>query len=565
VSYTYDANGNVLTVTDSQGTITREYDPLNRVTKYTDTQANTLQYAYNEVGNLVTLTYPDGRQVHYEYDAANRLVKVTDWAARVTQYDYDKNGRLISTLRPNGTQQTRVYDKAGQLVQQKDIVIATGEVISQFDFRYDAAGNITQELVTPSPERFQFTTPVNMTYTAANRLATYNGEAVQFDADGNMTKGPLSGDMANFVFDSRNRLMAAGNTAYRYDAENQRIGVSIDGQETHYVINSVPVLSQVLVRTQPDGTQTYYVYGLGLIGQEKQGQYLSYHFDLRGSTVALTDELTGQVVERFQYSPYGLLLSGEASRTPFLFNGMYGVMTDSNDMYYMRARYYHPEIRRFVNQDILLGVIFEGQTLNRYAFVTGKPISLIDPFGLSEEGIDEPGFGESLIPIWGSGKTAIYNFQNGQWGWGTFNTIMAISDIAMLKALVTGLVKGSCLGIATKGGGKGSKPINWSPKSTKTFGHTFNTHGAGRKNTTKLTGRAASTGKSQGQWLNNDAVAEILKDYAEKISGPTTIPIPDGIGQIIKPDGSLIPAKWATIIPKPEGGYRTAYPCPCGE
>jgi len=47
----------------------------------------------------------------------------------------------------------------------------------------------------------------------------------------------------------------------------------------------------------------------------------------------------------------------------------------------MRARYYSPEIKRFINQDILLGDIFEGQTLNRYAFVTGKPVSLIDPFG----------------------------------------------------------------------------------------------------------------------------------------------------------------------------------------
>ncbi|RKZ83944.1 MAG: hypothetical protein DRR19_18430, partial [Candidatus Parabeggiatoa sp. nov. 1] len=144
VSYTYDANGNVLTVTDSLGTITREYDQLNRVTKYIDSQHNTLQYLYDEVGNLVTLTYPDGRQVHYEYDAANRLVKVIDWAARVTEYEYDQNGRLINTLRPNGTQQTRAYDPAGQLLQLKDIVIATGDVISQFDFRYDAAGNITQ-------------------------------------------------------------------------------------------------------------------------------------------------------------------------------------------------------------------------------------------------------------------------------------------------------------------------------------------------------------------------------------------------------------------------------------
>jgi RHS repeat-associated protein len=131
------------------------------------------------------------------------------------------------------------------------------------------------------------------------------------------------------------------------------------------VVNSQPALSQVLVK-EDNGQKTFYVYGLGLIGQESNGEYLTYHFYFRGSTIALTDE-PGQVSERFQYSPYGLRISGDASTTPFLFNGMYGVMTDSNGLYYMRARFYSPEIRRFVNQDILLGRAAEGQTLNRYA------------------------------------------------------------------------------------------------------------------------------------------------------------------------------------------------------
>jgi RHS repeat-associated protein len=303
--------------------------------------------------------------------------------------------------RSNGTSMLRVYDTAGQLLQQKEIVIETGEVISQFDFEYDAVGNIIKEKTTLEPD---IDINLAMTYAEANRLATYDGSGIQLDADGNMTNGPLSGNMANFSFDSRNRLTNAGETVYHYDAENQRIGVN----QIQYVINSQPVLSQVLVRTKGNGEVTYYVYGLGLIGEANAGNYFSYHYDLRGSTIALTDE-AGQVIERFQYSPYGMLLSGDASTTPFLFNGKYGVMTDTSGLYYMRARFYSPEIRRFVNQDILLGSIDDGQTLNRYAYVTGQPISFIDPFGLFgwEDGLS---LILDLLPFVGSCKGGIEFF-----------------------------------------------------------------------------------------------------------------------------------------------------------
>lgn len=57
--------------------------------------------------------------------------------------------------------------------------------------------------------------------------------------------------------------------------------------------------------------------------------------------------------------------------------------TDENGLYYMRARYYNSEIKRFVNQDVLTGTISDSPTMNRYAYVNGNPISLADPFGLS--------------------------------------------------------------------------------------------------------------------------------------------------------------------------------------
>ena len=57
-------------------------------------------------------------------------------------------------------------------------------------------------------------------------------------------------------------------------------------------------------------------------------------------------------------------------------------MSDANDLYYMRARFHSPDLRRFINQDILLGNIADGQSLNRYIFVKGKPAQYTDPFGL---------------------------------------------------------------------------------------------------------------------------------------------------------------------------------------
>src|SRR5438093_675434 len=67
--------------------------------------------------------------------------------------------------------------------------------------------------------------------------------------------------------------------------------------------------------------------------------------------------------------------------TPFLYNGKFGVMTDANGLYSMRARYYNPYIRRFINADPtgLSG------GMNFYAYADGNPISLVDPFGLGAQ------------------------------------------------------------------------------------------------------------------------------------------------------------------------------------
>ena len=93
------------------------------------------------------------------------------------------------------------------------------------------------------------------------------------------------------------------------------------------------------------------------------------------------------ITDTFAYDTYGKMTS-RTGTTPIIFgyNGKHGVVTDANGLLYMRARYYSPAMRRFVNADVIPGNISKAVTLNRYAFANGNPVLFIDPLGLSAEG-----------------------------------------------------------------------------------------------------------------------------------------------------------------------------------
>ncbi len=429
IRYAYDKNGNVLTVADSQGTITREYDALNRVTSYTDARGNTIRYDYDEFGNLTELTYPNGEKVIYTHDKNGNRKNATDWEGRTTAYEYDRNSRLVKTIRPDGTVETRTYDKAGQLLTILDK--KGSQTVNSQEYAYDISGNITEVKASQKGE-MQVSGDIantSMEYDKTNRLIKYNGKEVKYDKDGNMVYGPLNGEMAGFVYDCRNRLVQAGTTKYEYDAEDNRTAViknagTREEVRIEYVVDSVEELSRVLMAVEKKsgsktsgnsmesttdngitgsitagttaGTTgneafqtTYFYYGNGLLAQENEKEgYLTYHFNNVGSTNAVTDE-NGAVRYTYAYNPYGELTKGSYGQVMFLFNGQYGVASDDNGLYYMRARYYNVSIKRFINQDVVTGSIAESQSLNRYAYVEGNPVNYFDPFGLEPLLTDE--------------------------------------------------------------------------------------------------------------------------------------------------------------------------------
>ena len=192
----------------------------------------------------------------------------------------------------------------------------------------------------------------------------------------------LSNGSLSCTYDSANKLISAGGHTYTYNAEDVRIRNLCTDEDTTYTYNTNTKLSMLLMKTT-NGVVTKYVYGKGLIGEETGNAFNTYHFDCRGSTIAITDA-SGNMTDTFAYDTYGKLLTRTGTNTViFGYNGRDGVVTDDNGLIYMRARYYSPEMRRFVNADIVAGELSNAITLNRFAYANGNPVSFVDPFGLS--------------------------------------------------------------------------------------------------------------------------------------------------------------------------------------
>ncbi|MGC1120160.1 MAG: RHS repeat domain-containing protein, partial [Candidatus Methanofastidiosia archaeon] len=79
VTFTYDANGNRLSMIDSEGIATYAYDNRNRLITESRTiegQQYAVHYGYNAVSQVTSITYPEESVITYEHDSLNRLSSI---------------------------------------------------------------------------------------------------------------------------------------------------------------------------------------------------------------------------------------------------------------------------------------------------------------------------------------------------------------------------------------------------------------------------------------------------------------------------------------------------------
>lgn len=247
------------------------------------------------------------------------------------------------------------YDRLHRLT---DVVDATGVE----SYTYDPVGN----RLTAGATAF--------TYDRADRMTAAGATSITVNANGNLTaKG---GD--SFGFDQANRLTSAtvdGVTeSYEYDGSGTRASRQVGSDPAIAYVSDV---AGGLPVTIDDGSRKY-VYGHGLAYAVAGSSIEVYHTDHLGSVRTLTNSV-GAVVATYQTDPWGVpTQSTGSSSQPFAFTGE---ASDATGLSYLRARYYAPDLGRFLTRDTWTGAPAAPQSLNRYSYVTNNPVRHSDPSG----------------------------------------------------------------------------------------------------------------------------------------------------------------------------------------
>ncbi len=308
-------------------------------------------------------------------DAANET-SLTHIPNRITYYSsfknlkktayniVDTNGRIISS-QYDSYSTSYSYDKYNRLIRENNTAFDRTRV-----FEYDTRGNIT------SVKTYAYTgspiltdeTVINYTY-SGNKLTSYNGEACVYDALGNPTT------YRNKTATWKGRQMQSFNgIAFKYDGRGRRIG---KGDVTYYYDSQ-----DRLIKTS-DGLEFFYDM-TGLSSFKYNASTYFYRKDMMGNIIAILDS-SGEIVVEYSYDAWGNHTIKAYNKTiananPFRYRS-YFYDTDTG-LYYLKTRYYDPEVGRFLNMDavdyadpLTLG------GLNLYSYCNNNPVIYIDPTG----------------------------------------------------------------------------------------------------------------------------------------------------------------------------------------
>jgi RHS repeat-associated protein len=381
--YSYDAAGRLIQIQEGTTKLQFEYDQADRLTREIQDSPNgfnSVEYQYDALDRRISRKVNGTDETKYAYNRANQITQI-QYKGETTTYQYDAAGRLSSKALPGGITQTYQLDGASRLTQ---IQYKNGAaLIDQLDLQYDAEGNIVKKKFLN--HSLKQDGPLIASYDAANRMTSVNlgGKtySLTYDNNGNLIGRQNTTDAADtttYTWDTRNRLTnitAPGITAsFNYDPLGRRIERTVNGSTTTYLYDGNQAIGEVRA-----GQAASLLTGINI--DEAIASYAP-----TGRLTQLTDQL-GSVIKQLNeagtsqsntvYSPYGeASTTGDDQQNSTEYTGR---ENDDTGLYFYRARYYDPILKRWISED----PIGTAGGINLMGYVGGDPVNRIDPFGLA--------------------------------------------------------------------------------------------------------------------------------------------------------------------------------------
>ena len=238
--------------------------------------------------------------------------------------------------------------------------------VSQSSYTYDSANNRTD---------------LGAVLTPGNRATAFNGYTLTYDNVGNLTHKSKTGFDQFFYWNSIGQLdsMVTNGVKVSFDYDGQGRRVS---KRTGFDLRYIYTGSQLIAEVDSSNTtiaQKIYRYYPGVDNphsvKEVSGTY--YYLSAIGTPgIAALIDSTGKIKNRYRYNPWGGLEDSVETATNVLKFAGREYDTETH-LYYNRARYYDPQLARFISED----PIGQGGGSNQYAYAGNNPVGASDPSG----------------------------------------------------------------------------------------------------------------------------------------------------------------------------------------
>jgi RHS repeat-associated protein len=403
-----------------------------------------IDYAYNSLGALHTLTYPvstSGYRLKLQYDYQHgQLLRIKDFNAPATVFwqanATDARGRAIDEQLGGSLQRLRGFDPVSGRIEYIQTGPGGSAAVQNLVYQWDGVGNLSwrrddnQNLT----EAFVYDHLHRLTSSTLNGA---NNLTVAYNALGNITSKTGVGTYTYHATKKHAVVSTSSGGSYAYDANGNmtsRNGSTISWSSFNLptVINGSGGNASQFFYT-PDRARykqvasyagstetTIYVGGIlekltrgsltefrHLIqsGQEhtvihtrrSNGTTATYHVtrDHLGSAAAITDA-NGNVLIQESFTAFGERRGANWAGSPSSADWTQIANTtrrgftdhehlDNLNLIHMNGRVYDPGLGRFISADPFIDGWGQTQGFNRYSYVKNNPLRAVDPSGFKEK------------------------------------------------------------------------------------------------------------------------------------------------------------------------------------